>query len=372
MTRAIRRRPTAPDTAPGQDWPGAAGRWLRRSGVPAFLPGYARPVAVLRRWPWALVVAALVAAGVLVAAIVAGYGSEFRAPWLAGAWVIGSVVIGFAAAAVGLPDIVLFTVRWFARTAWRSGAGMLRILPILLVALVFTFLSAETWQSIGTLTGTPLVLAAVLLLVLTVLPLLHSTDDDRADFADGDAVRAALPAELAAATHRIHALVIDDPSPPLTLTERINLRLIGTLGRALVAAVVGTVVAAFFLVFGVLTVRLAVASSWAGAPADVWWQFTVGTHRYALTAEHVRVAVFLGVFSALYLVVSASTDRQLAGALSADTQAHVQQCLAVRAAYRAAPAASTVATDESAGRSRRTGRRPARRGRGRDRGRRNR
>ena len=363
MTRADRRRPTAHPPVAGQQWQTAAGRWLRRSGVPAFLPGHARPGAVLRRWPWALLVALLVATGVLVVAIVAGYGAEFRAAWPIVGLALGSVVIGVAAAAVGLPDIVLFTVRWFARTAWRSGAGMLRILPILLVALVFTFLSAETWQSIGTLTGTPLVLAAVLLLVLTVLPLLHSTDDDRADFTDGDAVRAALPSDLAAGVHAIPDVLIGDPSPPLTLTERINLRLIGTLGRALVAAVVGTVVAAFFLVFGVLTVRLAVASSWAGAPADVWWQFTVGTHRYALTAEHVRVAVFLGVFSALYLVVSASTDRQLAGALSADTQAHVQQCLAVRAAYRATEAASPSTSKGRTGRSRRTDQRPSRRGR---------
>jgi hypothetical protein len=327
--------------------------------VPAFLPGYARPRAVLGRWLWALAVAVLVAVGVLVAAIVAGYGAAFRAPWLVTALILGSLVIGLAAAAVGLPEIALFTVRWFARTAWRSGAGMLRILPILLVALVFTFLSTETWQSIGTLTGTPLVLSALLLLVLTAVPLLHSTEDDRTDFADGDAVRAALPAELVVALDRDPAPAITDPAPPLSWTERINLRLIGTLGRALVAAVVGTVVAAFFCVFGVLTVARSVASSWAGAPADVWWQFTVGTHQYALTAEHVRVAAFLGVFSALYLVVSASTDRQLAGALSADTRAHVQQCLAVRAAYRAAVAASP-----SGGRAG-GARRPARRGRGR-------
>src|SRR5690606_14834597 len=50
-------------------------RWLRHSGVPAFVTGYSRPAAVIRRWPWVLVVAVLVAAGVLVAAIVAGYGS---------------------------------------------------------------------------------------------------------------------------------------------------------------------------------------------------------------------------------------------------------------------------------------------------------
>jgi len=324
-------------------------RWLSHSGVPAFVSGYSRPGAVARRWPWVLIVAVLVAGGVLVAAIVAGYGAAFREPWLAAVLVVGSLIVGGLAAVVGLPEITLFTVRWFLRAAWRSGAGMLRILPILLVALVFTFLSAETWQSIGTLTGTPLVLAAVLLLALTLVPLLRSTDDDHTEFADADEIRAALPAELAGAFSAFGqaggggagpvgpseggaagGLLV----PPLALAERINLRLIGALGRAVVAVVVGLSVALFFCVFGVLVVSDAVTHTWVGASPDVWWQFTVGTHRYTLTAEHVRVSLFLGAFSALYLVVSASTDRQLATALSADAQSHVRQCLAVRAVYR--------------------------------------
>lgn len=328
----------------------AVERWLRRSGVPAFVPGYARPAAVLRRWPWTLSVAALVAAVVLLAMIVAGYGSQLGAGWLPPALVVGSLAVGVAATAVGLGEIALFAARWFLRIAWRSGAGMLRILPILLVALVFTFLSAETWQSIGRLTGTPLVLATTLLVLLALLPLVRSADEDHARFADAGDVRAALPADLAgalgtappdAAAAGTSDGVAAPDMLPLGRVERLNLRLVGALGRALVAAVVGLAVTAFFCVFGVLTVSDAVTSTWSGAPADVWWQFTVGTHRYTLSAEHVRVAMFLGVFSALYFVVSASTDRHLAEALSADSRAHLRQCLAVRAVYQAggAPAA---------------------------------
>jgi hypothetical protein len=88
-----------------------------------------------------------------------------------------------------------------------------------------------------------------------------------------------------------------DPAPGFG--ERINLRLLSVLGRALVAVVVGLCVTAFFLVFGVLTVDASVAQSWAGAAPRIWWHATVANHTYVLTAEHFRVASFLGAFSAL-------------------------------------------------------------------------
>jgi hypothetical protein len=119
--------------------------------------------------------------------------------------------------------------------------------------------------------------------------------------------------------------------------ERVNIRMISVLGRVLVAAVIGLAIAGFFVVFGVLTVDAGVAASWAGAPPTVWWQVTIAQHTYSLTAEHVRVAVFLGVFSALYFIVAAASDRKLSATLSADADAHVRQCLAVRAVYLVDP-----------------------------------
>ena len=52
--------------------------------------------------------------------------------------------------------------------------------------------------------------------------------------------------------------------PPLRYAERLNLRLVSILGRALVAVVVGLVVATFFLVFGVIVVDASVAETFAG------------------------------------------------------------------------------------------------------------
>ena len=121
----------------------------------------------------------------------------------------------------------------------------------------------------------------------------------------------------------------------MTWSERLNLSMISVLGRVLVAAVIGAAIAAFFVVFGVLTVDADVAESWIGGPPTIWWQGTLAQHTYTLTAEHVRVAVFLGVFSALYFIVAAASDRTLRATLTTDVDHHVHQCLAVRAVYRA-------------------------------------
>ena len=123
--------------------------------------------------------------------------------------------------------------------------------------------------------------------------------------------------------------------PPLRYAERLNLRLVSILGRALVAVVVGLVVATFFLVFGVIVVDASVAETFAGAPPRIWWEITLANHTYVLTAEHFRVSAFLGAFAGLYFIVSSSADSDLAAALSGDTRIHLRRALAVRAVYRA-------------------------------------
>ena len=318
-------------------------RWFRISGVPSFIIGNASVGTVLRHWYEVLAVTVAIGGGLVIAARVVDYATWLRGPWVQVLLWLGALVVGYLATAVGLVEITAFAVRWFARIAWRSGAGMLRILPVLLVALVFTFLSAETWQSIGRLTGTPLVLASLLVLGLALVPLLRSSAiESHADLADGPTVRAALPPDLAIGGWIPLAGQI--PVTELRWSERVNLRLVSLLGKLMVAVVVGVGVAAFFVVFGVLVVDAAVTKAWSGGAPSVWWQFTLGVHTYTLTAEHVRVAMFLGVFSAMYFIVSASTDRELATALSADTEAHVTQCLAVRSVYRAGLAPSGMTT----------------------------
>lgn len=316
--------------------------WLRANGVPAFVRGHARPGSIVRR-SWDIVGSGLLVVIVVGVGLLATGFFAFPHSWWV--YVLAAVIalgLGYLLTAIGITAVVGFTFGWFLRIVWRTGSGMTHILPLLLVAVVFTFLSAETWQSIGRLKGLPLVLTTLLIAGLAVLLLRHRQGEEGASltFADAAAVEAALPRSVRQAVQGAgepadapRASWVDPPG--LSVGERINVQMISLLGRVLVAAVVGLAIAGFFVVFGVLTVDEAVAASWSTGEPTVWWQLTIAEHTYSLTAEHVRVAAFLGVFSALYFIVSAASDRALRETLSADTERHVRQCLAVRAVYRA-------------------------------------
>lgn len=321
-------------------------RWLRANGLPACVGGHNRPNSVLRR-PWSLLACAAAILGAVITLVLV-----VDAPFETGAVFIvvvalGALVGAYVMAALGVPELAVFTVGWFGRTVWRSGSGMPHVLPLLLVAVTFFFLAGETWMSIGRLSGIPLVLTLGLVAALAITALLrrdgvdwrhHRIEPDAAWF------RGQVP------PHLLPAGEIRYADPPPGFGERVNLRLLAVLGPALVALVVGLVVSAFFVVFGVLAVDLSVAANWSGTAPRVWWQATVVNHTYVLTAEHFRVAGFLGVFAALYFIVSSSADKALASALSDDTAAHLHRALAVRALYRAQldPSTARVAPEPAA------------------------
>ena len=117
--------------------------------------------------------------------------------------------------------------------------------------------------------------------------------------------------------------------------ERMNLRAMTTIAQLIVAVASEVAVFAFFIVFGVLVVGLETAQSWSTVKPDIWWQATIAGHQYVLTSAHVRVSGFLGVFSAFYFVVSASTDTALRATLT-ETPA-----ITCRPAWPSAPSTDT-------------------------------
>jgi hypothetical protein len=317
-------------------------RWFRSHGVPNFIDDYARPSRVLPRAALGAVVVVVVA---LVLAIVASAsaGVVALAVVLGG---VGGLLIAYVVVATGLVPLSLFGLGWLGRTIWRGGMRMLAVLPLLLVAVTFLFLGAETWQSIGRLRGLPLVLTALLFVGLGIVFVSRQVRPDldaAVTFDDASALRAALPPELSWSDELVvsgvsadqHTEPADAPhDAALRRGERMNLRAMTTIAQLMVAVAVGVAVFGFFIVFGVLVVNADTAQSWLTAKPDIWWQATIAGHQYVLTSAHVRVSGFLGVFSAFYFVVSASTDTALRATLSEDAREHVQTCLAVRAVYR--------------------------------------
>jgi hypothetical protein len=234
----------------------------------------------------------------------------------------------------GLVAIVGFALRWFASALLRSRSAVFSVLPLLLIAVVLSFFSTETWQTIGSLHGLPIVLILALFVALASAFVASQAKPDLgalADFADADVVRAALPE-----TVHVSGPLTDGywQAPPLKRAERLNLLLVSVLAQVIAAAVIGLAVAAFFVLLGLLSVSVPVTESWIGHSASVWVRFTLAGHQYALTSQLLRVSTFLGTFAGFYFIVSSTTDQRMRQSASADHNVHLRTMLAVRSVYR--------------------------------------
>lgn len=233
----------------------------------------------------------------------------------------------------GLVAIVGFALRWFVNALLRSRSTLLSVLPLLLVAVVLSFFSTETWQTIGSLHGLPIVLVMLLFVGLGAAFVASQAKPDLralADFADEQEVRAAWP-------ETVH--LPDTPAdgswetPALKRHERLNLLLVSVLAQVIAATVIGLAVAAFFVLLGLFSISVPVTESWIGHSASVWVQFTLAGHQYALTSQLLRVSAFLGTFAGFYFIVSSTTDQRMRQNVSADHDAHLRTMLAVRTVY---------------------------------------
>jgi hypothetical protein len=256
------------------------------------------------------------------------------APWLVardGVWRRA------AAHFTGLVAIVAFAVRWFVSTLVRSRSSLVGVLPLLLVAVTLSFFSTETWQTIGNLHGLPIVLVLLLFALLGAAFVARQSRPDLgglAEFADADAVAAALPPHVHPPRELAGEFWL---APPLRRVERLNLLLVSVLAQVIAATVIGLAVAAFFALLGLLSIDVPVTESWIGHPASVWFRFAVAGHEYAVTGQLMRVSAFLGTFAGFYFIVSSTTDQRLRPGAAAAHEEHLRAMLAVRAMYCALP-----------------------------------
>jgi hypothetical protein len=231
--------------------------------------------------------------------------------------------------------LVGFMLRSLGETVTRRSSSMLQVVPLLLVALTLSFYSTEFWQTIGRLHGLPLVLATLLFLALA---LAFATRQGRPDlirlaaFADPDELREALPVRLAEGRLADREFSVD-PAPNLRRRERTNLIVISVLAQIITAAVIGLIIAAFFIVLGVITIDKVALVSWVGTKPSIIATWDLAGHHYIISNEMLRVSAFLGAFTGFYFIVTSSTDATLRADLTAGHERHVRTCLAVRHAY---------------------------------------
>ena len=177
-------------------------------------------------------------------------------------------------------------VRWSARRVRRElgtmGPMVARVLPILTLAVLFLFFSAEIWQVMVALSWPRTFALMGVMAVLTVLLVGITTRDDTR-----------------------HELQQWSTDTPLRRGERANVVLVPMLATLIQAALFATLVFAFFLFLGWIAVPEATEARWTRGPGDAPDGLLFGL---PFTVTLVRVALTLAAFSALNLAASAASD----------------------------------------------------------------
>lgn len=216
------------------------------------------------------------------------------------------------------------------------GRVLSRALPLLLLFTTFLFINAEVWQVAGVLHGLAydITLALFFLLgsafVLSRVPEAIRAVHDFEDWAEVTELVKGTPAE------GLPLPSTGNPSEtPLSVRQRVNIGLVSVLSQAILITIVAVLLAAFFMLFGLLAVPETTTQSWTASPdVHVLAHWTLSGQTLVLTEPLVRVAGFLGAFAGMYFTVVLSTDATYREEFAEDAGPQIRQALAVRLAYR--------------------------------------
>lgn len=319
----------------------AAEAWFDEHGLPWFVAREHDRVAQLVT-PKRMLRRGLVFFALAVAlALVAGWGLGSPSTGAAlGATAFGVLVLSHAA--TRLRTWVL--ARWAGVVAVHQ-VGLLvplvtRALPLLLIFTVFFFINTEVWQVASSLPAGVLWQAVLLfagLAAVFLLARLPEEVDRVVGEVDGDVlVRACRGTPLERrASSSARAVPAD---VPLTRLQRLNLLLVLLVVQASQVLLLAAAVFAFFALFGAVAIRPEIVESWVGQPPQ-----PIGWAANPVSAELLKVAVFLAGFSGLYFTVYAVTDPTYREQFFTQVTTELEQAVCVHAVYAGLPPAGLPA-----------------------------
>lgn len=310
--------------------------WFLHHGLSYFVPAEraaAREALTRRRMLPALGVLVVVAAS--LAGLLGWLSDQAAAAPAVLLTVLGLGALTYALTALRARPIVGWALKRTLSSLGSVLSTASRALPLLLVFIAFLFINAEAWQMSASLGFGTLWLVAVLLLGLAAVFLLVRLPEevDQADDAVDD--RFLLRACRGTPLEEVCRGMVDDPdADPAAHAEvggfeRWNLILVLMVIQAVQVMVLVAAVFGFLLVFGSLILEEPVQRSWTGEPT---------THVSFLpnvSAELVKVSLFLSSFSGLYFTVAAVTDETYRGQFFATVTQHLEKAVGVRAVYLA-------------------------------------
>lgn len=250
------------------------------------------------------------------------------------------VAVAFVVTAWGIIPMV----RWSLGQMWAQINDIadltMKSLPILLIFSAFIFLNAEMWQVANDFTMPYFfcVLAVVLLIgsAFVMLSVRRITVDlarfekwsDIRPYCQGTPVAELVPGDADPEPH----------APPLGRRAEWNVALLLFVSQAIQILLVSLVITAFYLLFGLLTVRADTLLQWTTAgelTVEKDWLATLSLFGDELifTRQLVLVSAFIAMMSGLQFAVQLVTNEVYRSDFAEGMTAELREALAVRAVY---------------------------------------
>ncbi|MEM7143033.1 MAG: hypothetical protein AAF548_18565 [Actinomycetota bacterium] len=253
------------------------------------------------------------------------------------------LLVGSAVTAWG----ILSMLRWSIGQVWRQMNDIanlaMKSLPLLLLFSAFIFLNAEMWQVAHDFTypffGAVLVIVVGIGSAFVMLSVKRTTVDlarfhqwsEVRPFCDLTPVADVVPDD-------------DEPAPdtpPLGRRSEWNVTLLLFVSQAIQILLVALVITAFYMLFGLFTVREATLLQWTEAVAvpdpdagPNWgWSFSLFGSELVFTRQLVFVSAFIGMMSGLQFAVQVLTDEKYREEFAEGMTAEIREAMAVRAVY---------------------------------------
>lgn len=248
------------------------------------------------------------------------------------------VGLAFVFAYYGVLPMIVFGLRQVWRRLQTLTQLMARVLPLLLLFVTFVFLNAEMWQVANDFTPAAYTVVTVSIASVAfafVAVRLPIELDHLARFESWDEVCAIASGTNAPRLPR----VVDELTVPLLDLDRRDRRNVSVLlfvSYAVQVLLIGLIVTAVLVVFGVLAIREATILQWTVRPEDsldAILRFRIGGATHVLTWNHLAVAGFIGVFSMLQFAVQLMRDEDYRAEFSTDVSGEIREVLAVQALY---------------------------------------
>jgi hypothetical protein len=181
-------------------------------------------------------------------------------------------VVGF-----GLISILRWAVGRLVSELSRSFGLLVKAVPLLMIFSLILFLTPELWEVFAQLDRVSLAILVGLFVLLGSAFLI-----------------ARLPKEVQSLEHDAGG-----GGPPLKSRQRFNVGLVLFVSQSLQVLLVALAVAAFFVVFGLLTINAELIEGWIQGTPEVLFGFQLGGREAQVTVELLRVATAIASFTGL-------------------------------------------------------------------------